>query len=81
MSNPNIPTEASLPEDYVPLKDRGALPPELAAAYIGLAPRTLANRRSEGIADPPFVRVGRSITYRVEDLDDYLLRHRVGGSK
>lgn len=65
----------------VPLNQRGALNTRLAAVYVGEAAGTLKNRRSLGITDPPFVRVGRSVVYRVADLDDYLKRHRVGGAK
>ncbi|MBE1514277.1 hypothetical protein [Nesterenkonia halotolerans] len=63
-----------------PLKDRAALNTRLAAIYIGKAEGTLKNNRSLGITDPPFVQDGRSITYRVSDLDDYLERHMVGGN-
>lgn len=63
-----------------PLKDRAALKTRLAAIYIGEAEGTLKNRRSLGITDPPYVRTGRTITYRVADLDAYLERHLVGSS-
>ncbi|MCH8562023.1 hypothetical protein LTI14_02130 [Nesterenkonia sp. YGD6] len=64
-----------------PLRDRAALDTKLAAIYIGKAEGTLKNNRSLGITDPPFVQDGRSITYRVSDLDDYLERHLVGGER
>lgn len=65
----------------VPLRERGALSTKLTAIYLGEAEGTLKNRRSLGITDPPFVRTGRSVVYRVADLDDYLERHRVGGDR
>lgn len=42
-----------------------------AALFLGLAIRTLQNRRWRGLP-PRFVRLGRSIRYRVSDLEDYL---------
>lgn len=44
---------------------------EGAAARLGLNPRTLENQRSRGDG-PPFVRLGRTIRYRVCDLDAYV---------
>lgn len=65
----------------VPLGERGALSTKLTAVYIGEAEGTLKNRRSLGITDPPYVRTGRTITYRVADLDAYLERHLVGSNR
>jgi hypothetical protein len=43
-----------------------------AAAWLGgLAPRTLANWRSQ-CRGPRFIRVGRLIRYRIEDLQAFL---------
>jgi hypothetical protein len=42
-----------------------------AAEVIGCAPRTLANWRSQR-RGPRFIRVGRLIRYRIEDLQEYL---------
>ena len=42
-----------------------------AAEVIGCAPRTLANWRSQR-RGPRFIRVGRLIRYRIEDLLAYL---------
>jgi hypothetical protein len=42
-----------------------------AAQLIGCAPRTLANWRSQH-RGPRFIRVGRLIRYRVEDLQEFL---------
>jgi len=59
----------------------GGLPSAAAAAYIGIAPKTLANWRALG-EGPRYVRLGRSharIVYRVADLDQYLADRVVGG--
>lgn len=51
---------------------------QAAANYLGLSPRTLANKRSDG-SGPPFVRLGR-IFYFQTDLDEWLLGlKRTGG--
>ncbi|MEJ5073423.1 helix-turn-helix domain-containing protein [Enterobacter ludwigii] len=44
-----------------------------AAAYIGVAPRTMANWHSTGRVKIPFYKVGRKKTlYLKSDLDTYL---------
>jgi len=45
-----------------------------AAAYIGVAPKTLRNWRTLG-KGPVAVRQGRLIAYRRVDLDTYLAAH------
>lgn len=47
----------------------------LAAARIGLAEATLAKLRSIG-GGPPFCKLGRSVVYRVADLDEWVMRRR-----
>lgn len=42
-----------------------------AALFLGLAIRTLQNRRWRGLP-PRFMRLGRSIRYRLSDLEAYL---------
>ena len=54
-----------------------------AAWYIAMSVSFLRQSRMNGdrrnrTPGPPFVRIGRSIRYRVEDLDRWLLEHRVG---
>jgi hypothetical protein len=59
------------------------LPSAAAAAYIGVAPKTLSNWRALG-EGPPYVRLGKSharIVYRVSDLDQYLADRVVGGAR
>lgn len=43
-----------------------------AAAYLTLSPQTLNLDRVTGRMGVPFVRMGRSIVYRREDLDDWV---------
>lgn len=47
-----------------------------AAAHIDVAQQTLTNWRYLG-KGPAYVLVGRAVRYRVEDLDDWLNKHRV----
>lgn len=42
-----------------------------AAAFLGWSTKTLQNRRWKGLP-PQFLRLGRSIRYRVVDLQSYL---------
>ena len=55
---------------------RKSLDTPAAAEYLGLHPRTLDNWRSQR-RGPCFVRVGRLIRYRVEDLEEYLASRKV----
>lgn len=52
---------------------------DVAAALLGMAPGTLANRRCEGMA-PPHYRLGGNghrITYAIDDLARWIVGHRV----
>ena len=55
-------------------------PPSLterpAAEYLGLSVRTLQKRRFEG-QGPSYLKIGRSVRYRLEDLDAFLEAHRI----
>lgn len=42
-----------------------------AASFLGVAPKTLANWRSQG-KGPKFCRLGRAIAYRQEDLEAFI---------
>jgi hypothetical protein len=58
----------------------GGLPSIAAAAYLGVARKTLSNWRALG-EGPPYVRLGKSgarIVYRVSDLDQYLAERLIG---
>lgn len=54
----------------------GPLTEKAAAEYLGLSVRTLQKRRFER-QDPPYLKIGRSVRYRAEDLDKFLAAHRV----
>lgn len=47
-----------------------------AASFLGVAPKTLANWRSQG-KGPRFCRLGRTIAYRQEDLDAFAVSNLV----
>ncbi len=47
------------------------LNPKEAAGYLGLRPQTLACWRVDG-RHLPYVKVGRSVKYRVSDLEKFL---------
>lgn len=47
---------------------------EEAAAYLNIRPQTLAVWATSGRYDLPFVRVGRSVRYRLIDLDSFIQR-------
>jgi excisionase family DNA binding protein len=48
----------------------------VAAEYLGLSVRTLQKRRFER-QNPPYLKIGRSVRYRLEDLDAFLEAHRI----
>ena len=50
--------------------------PRELSAYLGVPSATLANWRYQGYG-PPFVKVGRQVRYRIDDLDRWL---KVSGS-
>ena len=45
---------------------------EQAAEYLGVAVQTLSKWRCTGEQSIPYIRVGRSIRYRVEALEEWL---------
>jgi hypothetical protein len=55
--------------------DPGALSTPLAAEYLGLSPATLETLRSRG-GGPPFVKLGRRVVYRREDLETWVRESR-----
>jgi predicted DNA-binding transcriptional regulator AlpA len=58
------------------------LSPEEAARKLGLRLGTLANRRSLGLG-PAYIKLGRAVRYREEDLETFIEQHRVvvGGQR
>ncbi len=60
-------------------KTRRALTDSEASAYIGMSASWLRHGRVEGcrfdrIPRPPFIKIGRSVRYLIEDLDIWLER-------
>ena len=49
-----------------------------AAAYLGVKEQTLACWACTGRYSLPFVRVGRLVKYRQQDLDAFILENRIG---
>ena len=50
-----------------------------AAAYLGLARKTLQKRRFLR-QDPVYLKLGRKVMYDSADLDDFLAAHRVNAA-
>ena len=53
-----------------------------AAKYIGMSESFLRKDRSEGprknhTPGPPFLKIGRRVVYLIDDLDEWLEKHRV----
>jgi excisionase family DNA binding protein len=53
---------------------------EQAATYLGVRPQTLAVWASAKRYGLPLVKVGRSVRYRVADLERWLAARTVGGA-
>ena len=51
---------------------RNWIPPEVAAKYLGVSPKTLAKWRCQGTPNIPYSKVGRCVRYCHEDLEQYL---------
>lgn len=52
---------------------------DAAAAYVGLASKTLEKRRIAGTG-PKFLKLGRAVRYRVADLDVWLSARAVSST-
>lgn len=48
-----------------------------AASFLGLSAHTLRQNRSTGKLKIPFVRFGRAVRYRLEDLQAFIAQNRV----
>lgn len=57
-----------------PLDPKARLTEQEAADYLGVEKETLRRWRTDGQA-PRFIKVGRSVQYRVSWLEDYLEAH------
>jgi predicted DNA-binding transcriptional regulator AlpA len=51
------------------------------AAFLGVTEATLADWRYRGRHGPAFVKVGRLVRYRLEDLDAWLDAQRTAGAR
>jgi predicted DNA-binding transcriptional regulator AlpA len=57
--------------------DPGVLTDKEAAQYIGMSESWLRISRMKGSLDtPPFLKIGRSVRYLKQDLDNWLLKQR-----
>ena len=45
---------------------------EQAATYLNIAPKTLANWASNGKVQIAYLKIGKTVRYRISDLDAYL---------
>jgi len=59
---------------------------KVAAAYLGMSVGYLRQSRMKANqlgyeGGPPFIKIGRSVRYRLEDLEEYLQSRRVAYSK
>ncbi len=52
------------------------LVPEEAAAFLSVSVETLAQWRSQR-RGPPYIKLGRAVRYRADDLERYLAEHTV----
>lgn len=57
----------------------GRMDAKSAVAYTGLSYKTMAVQRSQGVG-PPFIKLGKSIFYRKDDLDAWLNSCRVAST-
>lgn len=58
--------------EALPLNPIGLLTPDQVAAALGLSHRTLAAWRSSRRNPLPYVKVGRLVRYRLQDVNDWL---------
>ena len=56
------------------------LTPNQAAEYLGLKPQTLATWRCNARYGLPFIRIGRSVKYRLADVENWLKSRTVGAA-
>ncbi len=67
-------TEAPPPSDVF-FPEQGVMTTPIAAEYLGLSPATLETQRVRG-GGPVFVKLGRRVVYRREDLDAWINENR-----
>lgn len=71
--------EARLSCPSSPVLD-GLLTPPMLAERIGQTERTLSEWRTRGDG-PPFIRVGKTVRYRTESVDDWLISRELRSTK
>lgn len=49
--------------------------PQQVAQQLGISNRTLANWRSTGYPNLPYLKLGRCVRYRQSDIDAFLKKH------
>ncbi len=71
MTNPLLPASPA-----VQMFHDGRMDVTNASAYLGLTPKTLAMKRCHGNG-PPFIKLGKAVFYRRDDLDSWIASRRV----
>ncbi len=72
-------THSNTDQDTSPISARSALTTREAAAYLRLSTSTLNKWRCHG-GGPEFLKLGRAIRYRREDLDAFLAARRLSST-
>jgi len=60
--------------------DIALLSPREAAQFMGIQPETLATWRSTKRYNLRYAKIGRSVRYRLADLEDFIASRMVGSS-
>lgn len=50
---------------------------EEVAGLLGMAPKTLYNRRSRGASMPPCIKLGKLVRYRPVDVETWVMHHHI----
>lgn len=65
---PLLPRSSTAPQSLA----SGLLVPDQAAEFLGLKPKTLAKDRCTREIGIPYVKLGRSVRYRLSDLEKFI---------
>lgn len=57
------------------------IPANEAALFLRIKPKTLANWRSTGIVEIPYIKIGGKVIYRMSDLEEFLNNNRIDKEK
>lgn len=63
------------------IQSRPLIDEDETARRLGLSAQTLCNWRCKGRTDLPFVRVGRAVRYRPEDVERFISENTVGANE